>query len=275
MTPFSWRQERYLRSSAARDRSAVQRESLEALLERLQTTKSIEELQVWAHELRDHLGVAHVMYHTGTLKREQIGAFTYSLEWAHTYVERRYMAIDPVVLGALKRFHPMDWKSLDWSNPLAREMRRKSIAAGLGNQGWSIPIWGPQGEFALFAVNHTADDADWADFTSRNAKELLLISHLMHQQAMQIINNEMDPPTAELSARAGDADAAELGAEPGGRRRGAQHLREYAAGLYRLRPSQTRRRERHARGRHRPSPRDHRSDGGVAKILEQRTLGLY
>lgn len=179
----------------------MQRESLEALLERLQTTKSIEELQVWAHELRDHLGVAHVMYHTGTLKREQIGAFTYSLEWAHTYVERRYMAIDPVVLGALKRFHPMDWKSLDWSNPLAREMRRELIAAGLGNQGWSIPIWGPQGEFALFAVNHTADDADWADFTSRNAKELLLISHLMHQQAMRIINNEMDPPTAELSPR--------------------------------------------------------------------------
>ena len=41
---------------------------LEALLERLQTTKSIDELQVWAHELRDHFGVTHVVYHTATLK---------------------------------------------------------------------------------------------------------------------------------------------------------------------------------------------------------------
>ena len=54
---------------------------LEALLERLQTTKSIDELQVWAHELRDYFGVTHVVYHTVTHKGEQVG------EW-RSYDER-------------------------------------------------------------------------------------------------------------------------------------------------------------------------------------------
>jgi DNA-binding CsgD family transcriptional regulator len=175
--------------------------NLEALLERLQTTKSIEELQVWAHELRDHFGVTHVMYHTATLKREQVGAFTYGLEWARRYIEKDYRSIDPVVLGAVRRFHPMDWKTLDWSSPAAREMMREAMAAGLGNQGWSIPIWGPQGEFALFAINHATDDESWAAFTARHAKDLLLVSHLMHQQAMRIVNDELEPPSAELSPR--------------------------------------------------------------------------
>ena len=179
--------------------------NLEALLERLQTTKSIEELQVWAHELRDHLGVSHVLYHTATLNREQVGAFTYSLEWARRYIQMDYRSVDPVFIGALRRFHPMDWKTLDWSSPAARQFMREAMEYGLGNQGWSIPIWGPQGEFALFCVNHTTDDDTWEEFTTRNAKDLLLVSHLMHQQAMRIINKEMEPPTTELSPREREA----------------------------------------------------------------------
>jgi DNA-binding CsgD family transcriptional regulator len=171
------------------------------LLEGLQTRKSIEELQVWAHELRDHLGVTHVFYHTATLRREPVGAFTYSLDWARRYIERDYISIDPVVIGARRRFHPMDWKTLDWSSAAARVMMRDAVEHGLGNQGWSIPVWGPQGEFALFAVNHVADDASWAAYTSANAKDLLIVAHSVHQQAMRIINDEMEPASAELSPR--------------------------------------------------------------------------
>lgn len=174
---------------------------MEAVLERLPTTKSIEELQVWVHELRDALGVTHVIYHTATIKGEQVGAFTYDLAWVRHYVERDYKSIDPVVLGALRRFHPMDWKSLDWSSAAARQMLREAQAAGLGNQGWSVPIWGPGGEFAMFSVNHRAADAAWAAYTRDHAKDLLLTSHLVHQQAKRILNNEVEAPTADLSPR--------------------------------------------------------------------------
>ncbi|MFT3972755.1 MAG: autoinducer binding domain-containing protein [Amaricoccus sp.] len=171
----------------------------------MQTTSSIDELQVWAHELRDFCDVTHVFYHTATLKREQIGAFTYSRDWARRYVERNYLSIDPVLQGAMRRFHPMDWKTLDWSSPAARAFLLDAMEHGLGNQGWTVPIWGPQGEFAVFCLNHQCSDADWSRFTSQSAKDILVVSHLMHEQALRIINRETAPPSADLSPREREA----------------------------------------------------------------------
>lgn len=185
----------------AREQAAVYRDKLELTLERLQTTNSIEDLGVWAHELRDQLGVTHLIYHTANLKGEQVGAFTYDIAWVRHYISKDYRAIDPVVLGALKRFHPMNWKSLDWSSAQARQMMREAMAAGLGNQGWSVPIWGPSGEFAMFSVNHHATDEEWEAYTRAWAKDILLIAHLVHQQAKRLISGEGEPPTADLSPR--------------------------------------------------------------------------
>jgi DNA-binding CsgD family transcriptional regulator len=179
----------------------VARGQLEALLEQLQTTKSIEELQVWTHELRDCLGVAHILYYTVNQKGEQTGTHTYSPEWAARYIEKDYKSIDPVIVGALRRNHPVDWKQLDWSSSQAREFRRDSIAMGVGNQGWSVPIWGPHSEFALFVVNDNADDAAWEAYTRAKARDFLLISHLVHQHAMRILNKEVPEPTPDLSPR--------------------------------------------------------------------------
>ena len=82
---------------------------------------------------------------------------------------------------------------------------REAIAAGVGNQGWSIPLWGPNGEFAMFTVNHRCDDTEWARITAERAKDFLLISHLVHQQAKRIIQREVAEPTAELSPREREA----------------------------------------------------------------------
>jgi DNA-binding CsgD family transcriptional regulator len=177
----------------------------EALLERLQTTKSIDELQLRAHELRDLYGVSHIAYHTFRLNGDLVGAFTYDIAWARRYLEMDYRSVDPVVLGAARRFTPIDWKTLDWSSNQARQFMRDAKAHGVGNQGWTIPIWGPQGEFALFNVNHHATDAEWAELTRRHAKDFLLASHLFHQQAKRIINNELSAPPAELSPREREA----------------------------------------------------------------------
>jgi DNA-binding CsgD family transcriptional regulator len=185
--------------------TTVESARLEAFLERLQTARSIEDLQPAAHELRDLLQVSHVIYHTANLKGEQVGAFTYPREWAHRYVEMDYVSVDPVVAGAYRRFHPINWKSLDWSSPQARNFLKDALAYGLGNQGWSIPIWGPKGEFALFSVNHSVSDAEWEAFTRSRSRELLLVSHLFHQQAMSIIDSAGTAPQLELSRREREA----------------------------------------------------------------------
>jgi DNA-binding CsgD family transcriptional regulator len=182
----------------------VAREGLEAFLERLQSTTSIEELQPLAHELRDLFGVSHIVYHTVKASGEQVGAFTYDIEWVRRYIEKDYPSFDPVVLGAVRRFHPFDWKMLDWSSPQARALMREAMTFGVGNQGWSLPIWGPSGEFAMFTVNHRADDATWAKLVSAHAKDFLLVAHLFHQQAKRIIHNEVSS-TTELSPREREA----------------------------------------------------------------------
>jgi DNA-binding CsgD family transcriptional regulator len=183
----------------------LEKARLEALLERLQTTTSIDELQLRAHELRDLYKVSHIAYHTFRLNGDLVGAFTYDITWAKRYLEKDYRSVDPVVLGAARRFHPIDWKTLDWSSPAARAFMREAMSYGIGNQGWTIPIWGPQGEFALFNVNHHASDIEWADLIREHAKDFLLVSHLFHQQAKRIINNELSSPAAELSPREREA----------------------------------------------------------------------
>lgn len=191
--------------SPAREQATVSRDKLEAILERLQTTKAIEELQVWAHELRDCLKVAHIVYHTVKQNGENVGAFTYDIDWVRRYIQNDYKSIDPVVLGAVRRFHPIDWKTLDWSSSHARTFMREAISAGVGNQGWSIPIWGPNGEFAMFTVNDRASDVEWERTTRERAKDFLLISHLVHQQAKRIIHKEVSGPATELSPREREA----------------------------------------------------------------------
>lgn len=110
----------------------MSKETLEALLERLQTTKSIEELQVWAHEFRDYLGVSHVLYHTANVKGEQVGAFTYPIEWVRRYVEKDYKSVDPIVLGAMRPFSSHGLEILRLVEP-----RRAEVPEGGGRgRGW-------------------------------------------------------------------------------------------------------------------------------------------
>lgn len=44
----------------------------------------------------------------------------------------------------------------------ARRMLDHAIDGGVGNQGISVPIRGPCGEFALFSLSHSCRDAVWA-----------------------------------------------------------------------------------------------------------------
>ena len=64
---------------------------------------------------------------------------------------------------------------------------------------------GPKASSRCSGLNHTTDDASWEAFTSQNAKDILVVSHLMHEQAMRIINKEIEPPSTELSPREREA----------------------------------------------------------------------
>lgn len=178
---------------------------LDDFLRSLEQAAGLDELQGLIVDLRDKFAVDHIVYHWVSADGEQYGCGTYSPEWVQRYVDRDYLRTDPVVLGCFSRFHPVDWKRLDWSGKAARALRQDAIDHGVGNQGYSIPIRGPNGQFALFTVSHNCDDDAWAEFTQENQRSLILVAHFFNQKALELEKNRSPSPVKQLSPRETDA----------------------------------------------------------------------
>jgi DNA-binding CsgD family transcriptional regulator len=174
---------------------------LESYLERVERATGLADIQSLIIDLRDHYGVDHVVYHWVSSDGEQYGCGTYDPKWVQRYVDNDYLRIDPVVIGCFQRFHPVDWKRLDWSSKQARAFQQDAIAHGVGNQGYSIPIRGPNGQFALFSVSHTASDEAWAEFTRTHQRDVILIAHYFNRKALELEKNRAPEPTRGLSPR--------------------------------------------------------------------------
>lgn len=178
---------------------------LETLLGQLQLAGNLEDIQNLIVDLRNYFGVDHAVYHWVSSDGEQYGCGTYPTEWVQHYVDHDYIRIDPVVLGCFQRFHPVDWKRLDWSSKPARHLRQEAQRFGIGNQGLSVPIRGPNGQFALFTLSHHCDDAEWSVLMDMHQRDLIVIAHYFNQKALEIAAGRAPEPTKPLSPREIDA----------------------------------------------------------------------
>ncbi|MDA5095257.1 LuxR family transcriptional regulator [Aliiroseovarius sp. KMU-50] len=160
-------------------------DSLEQQLDSIQNASTLEDLQIATEALRDYYKVLHVVYHWVNSIGERFGAGTYSPEWVDRYVEKDYLRMDPVIYGCFQRFTPVIWKELDWSSKAARAMLGDALDHGLGNQGYTIPIRGPSGQFALFTLNNHAEDDAWTAFISDNARDLMILAHELNKKALE------------------------------------------------------------------------------------------
>lgn len=177
------------------------REKLETTIDGLQRVTTHDALQNVVVSLRDLYEVDHVVYHSVNRSGEQYAALTYTPEWVEHYLDRDYARIDPVVQGCYRRFHPVDWKKLDWSSRMARKFLAEAIDAGVGNQGVSVPIRGPNGQFALFTASTRTNDEDWSNYTERNVSDLILVAHFINQKALELSDSKEMAPTQALSPR--------------------------------------------------------------------------
>ena len=176
-------------------------EKLDRILEGLQRAEGLEELQSATENLREYFGIAHVVYHWVNSAGERFGAGTYSSEWVDRYLEMDYLRMDPVIFGCFQRFTPVDWKQLDWSSKAARAFYKEAISYGVGNQGYTIPIRGPKGQFALFTTNDSCEDADWAGFIERHGRNLMIIAHEFNTRALEMESGGELVQTPTLSPR--------------------------------------------------------------------------
>ncbi|WP_425043281.1 helix-turn-helix transcriptional regulator [Primorskyibacter sp. S87] len=180
-------------------------QKLVPILDALIDTNKLEGMQAVSEELRDAFGIDHIIYHWVDSSGDQYGCGTYPLEWADRYVERNYLRIDPVVAGCFQKFHPVDWKRLDWSGKAAKAFLADAASYGVGNQGYTIPIRGPNGQFALFTANHTCNDECWEEFTEENGRDLILFAHYFNRKALEFEAGRQPELARALSPREVDA----------------------------------------------------------------------
>jgi DNA-binding CsgD family transcriptional regulator len=178
---------------------------LDRFLTQLDATSARDDLQKVTVDLRDQLGVDHVVYHWVDSAGDQYGCGTYSRKWVAHYVARNYLRTDPVIIGCFQRFHPVDWKRLDWSSKPAREFLADALVHGVGNQGYSVPIRGPAGQFALFTASHNSDDSTWESIISRIGRDLILIAHFINRKALEFEPKRQGDASLTLSPREVDA----------------------------------------------------------------------
>ncbi|NES83394.1 MAG: LuxR family transcriptional regulator, partial [Moorea sp. SIO2B7] len=62
---------------------------------------------------------------------DQYAVTTYRPDWVDHYKDQDYARIDPVVQACLGRFHPIDWKRLDWSAKASKSFLHEAIDSGV------------------------------------------------------------------------------------------------------------------------------------------------
>ncbi|MEO8531082.1 MAG: LuxR family transcriptional regulator [Deltaproteobacteria bacterium] len=180
---------------------------LDQIIDGLKQAKSLDDLNTSIAALRDALGIDHLVYHSVNNLGQQWAALTYDPTWVTRYIAEDYARIDPVVQGSLRNFNPFDWRKLDWGGKNVRNLLGEARDMGVGEQGFSIPIRGPNGQFAVLTVNDQRSDDAWTDFTHKQSNDLLLIAHYINQRALVIEQADGPPREAfqNLSPREIDA----------------------------------------------------------------------
>ena len=204
-------------------------DQLNKILETLQTMPNLEKFDGIIEAIRDIYDVDHVCYYARSLgldarEREDyfvgslplvngqvrhggrmVAAMSYSSEWMSRYMEANFATTDPVLREASQRFDPVDWSQIDWDRDRSHHFFEEAVDFGLGNQGYSVPVRGPGGQFAIFNINKTCSADTWEKFLSSHRSDMMLLAHYTHQQILKVAGHEHRQKTRPLSSREQDA----------------------------------------------------------------------
>lgn len=180
-------------------------DDLDIFLDTLSSTNTLTGLQDVLEGLTEKWPVKHATYHWIDVSGEHYYFGTYSREWLAQYQQKDYERVDPVVVGCYRSFHPVDWRRLDWSARQARLYWDEAQAYGIGNQGYSVPVRGPKGQFAVFTVNGNCSDQDWDHFIQARNRDLLLLGHYLNSRVLEFEPRQQEFDTVSLSPREVDA----------------------------------------------------------------------
>ena len=160
------------------------------IIDRIAASEDLDELGKLSRDICEVYGLANLVYHAiyipGSASFNPILIPTYEPEWIRRYISNDYFEIDPVVKSGKAGFLPLDWSSLNHETGRARAFFLEADRFGVGRQGVTLPIRGPNGERALFTITSNVLENKWQKHRLAFAKEFQIISHYFHDQVMQI-----------------------------------------------------------------------------------------
>lgn len=151
------------------------------------------------------LGVQHLVYHSVNGSGGQTASLTYCEGWVDRYVTSDYHRIDPVVLACHRRVAPLCWTTLEWDGRRERTLLGEAADFDIGARGYSIPLRGPGGHFAILTVNDSCSTAQWQSFTAEHAATLMLLAHHINHASLELAGAAQTEEACRLSPREADA----------------------------------------------------------------------
>lgn len=126
----------------------------------------------------------HAVYATVLHDGRLIGHTNYPEEWVKIYLENEFHKIDPVLIAASKSIVPVDWRDIgqDYKHNRVFQLAR---TFGISDFGLSVPIRGPYGDFAVFSVTKSCDDAEWNALCKAIISEMHSIAFFFHDAIMR------------------------------------------------------------------------------------------
>ena len=151
---------------------------------------TVEELHAFIREILRAYDLKNTVYYMPGLKGEkEIEPFyfvTYGEDWINRYFEADYLAVDPVVAEGFGGLLPIDWSGFDRRSPRVKQFFGESLEFGVGRQGLTFPIRGPNGEAAIFNLTSDLSDKEWADAKRTYIRDFQMLAHMVHAKAMLI-----------------------------------------------------------------------------------------
>ncbi|MCK1651592.1 LuxR family transcriptional regulator [Bradyrhizobium sp. 149] len=179
--------------------------NIETVIAELAHAKSVDGLSKLLFDWRNQSGVAHLIYHAtyAPLSKDlrPLVLCTYDPAWVARYTEKDYFSIDPVLLAGREETLPIDWITVDHETDQARRFFVEAESYGVGRHGFTLPIRGPFGERALFTFTTNETDHRWHKARYEYLRDFALVSHYLHDRAMQLASLRPDFKIRQLSRR--------------------------------------------------------------------------
>lgn len=134
---------------------------------------------------KENLNLQHVVYHATRFPNysweDPFLYLTYSSEWLDHYRKQKYLLIDPVVQTGMRSILPFDWNSIvSQSFPKGQYILDEGREFGVGRQGLTIPVRGPDGFSAIFTVTSNDSNHEWRLMLKEHLAEINLLGHYFH-----------------------------------------------------------------------------------------------